>query len=130
MQKALAGALLLVLLASSALAQTPFYQGKQIKIIVGFSPGGGTDLYGRVIADGLARHIEGKPAVIVQHMPGAGSVVAMNTYANKVARDGSTLIIGTGQLLMRILLGLDGTRAKISDFQALVATPMGRITYA
>src|SRR5262245_17195875 len=123
-------ALMLAMSASPALAQAPFFQGKQIKIIVGFSPGGGTDLYGRIIADGLARHIEGKPAVIVQHMPGAGSVVAMNAYANKVARDGMTLIIGTGQLLMRILLGLDGARAKISDFRALVATPMGRITYA
>jgi tripartite-type tricarboxylate transporter receptor subunit TctC len=124
------GALLLALVASPALAQAPFYQGKQVKIIVGFSPGGGTDLYGRIIADGLARHLEGKPSVVVQHMPGAGSVIAMNNYANRVPRDGSTLIIGTGQLLMRILIGVDGARAKISDFQALVATPMGRITYA
>jgi hypothetical protein len=124
------GALLLALAVSPALAQTPFYQGKQVKIIVGFSPGGGTDLYGRVIADGLARHLEGKPSVVVQHMPGAGSVIAMNHYANKVPRDGSTLIIGTGQLLMRILLGVDGARAKVSDFLALVATPMGRVTYA
>jgi hypothetical protein len=116
--------------AGPAAAQAPFYQGKQIKVLVGFSPGGGTDLYGRVIADGLGRHIEGKPSVIVQHMPGAGSVIAMNTYANKVPRDGLTVLIGTGQLLLRILLGLDGARAKISDFQVLVATPMGRITYA
>jgi hypothetical protein len=116
--------------ASPARAQAPFYQGKQIKVLVGFSPGGGTDLYGRVMADGLSRHVEGKPAVVVQNMPGAGSVVAMNNYANKVARDGTTLLIGTGQLLMRILLGLDGARAKVSDFQALVATPMGRVTYA
>src|SRR5262245_62930632 len=121
---------MLAISASPALAQAPIYQGKQIKIIVGFSPGGGTDLYARVVADGLSRQVEGKPAVIVQHMPGAGSVVAMNNYANRVARDGSTLIIGTGQLLMRLLLGLDGARAKLSDFQALVATPMGRITYA
>ena len=116
--------------ASPALAQVPFYQGKQIKVLVGFPPGGGTDLYGRVIADGLARHVDGKPGVVVQHMPGAGSVIAMNNYANKVPRDGATVLIGTGQLLMRILLGLDGARAKISDFEALVATPMGRITYA
>jgi hypothetical protein len=119
-----------VIAAGPALAQAPFYQGKQIKVLVGFPPGGGTDLYGRIIADGLARHVEGKPAVVVQHMPGAGSVIAMNNYANKVPRDGATVLIGTGQLLMRILLGLDGARAKISDFQALVATPMGRVTYA
>ena len=57
-----AAALLLALAASPAAAQAPFFQGKQIKVLVGFPPGGGTDLYGRVIADGLARHVEGKPA--------------------------------------------------------------------
>jgi len=124
-----AAALILALGASPAAAQAPFYQGKQIKVLVGFPPGGGTDLYGRVIADGLARHVEGKPSVIVQNMPGAGSVVAMNSYTNRIARDGTTVLIGTGQLLIRLLLGLDGARANVSDFQALVATPMGRITY-
>jgi hypothetical protein len=125
-----AAALLLALAASPACAQAPFYQGKQLKVLVGFPPGGGSDLYGRVIADGLARHVEGKPVVVVQNQPGAGSVIAMNNYANRVPRDGTTVLIGTGQLLIRLLLGLDGARAKISDFLALVATPMGRITYA
>ena len=123
-------ALLLALPASQAFSQIPFYQGKQLKVLVGFPPGGGSDLFARVIADGLARHIEGKPAVVVQNQPGAGSVIAMNNYANRVARDGMTVLSGTGQLLIRLLLGLDGARAKISDLQALVATPMGRITYA
>src|SRR5439155_26612110 len=123
-------AVLLALSAGVASAQAPFFQGKQIKVLVGFPPGGGSDLYGRVIADGLARHVEGKPAVIVQNMPGAGSVIAMNNYVNRIARDGTTVLIGTGQLLVRLLLGLDGARAKVSDFLALVATPMGRITYA
>jgi hypothetical protein len=68
--------------------------------------------------------------VVVQNMPGAGSVIAMNNYAQRVPRDGTTVFIGTGQVLLRIMLGLDGARAKISDFTALVATPMGRITYA
>src|SRR5437867_6000201 len=125
-----AAAMVLALTASPAAAQAPFFQGKQIKVLVGFPPGGGTDLYGRVIADGLARHLEGKPSVVVQNMPGAGSVIAMNNYANRVPRDGTTVFIGTGQVLLRILLGLDGARAKISDFLALVATPMGRVTYA
>jgi len=123
-------ALLLALTAGAASAQAPFFQGKQIKVLVGFPPGGGSDLYGRVIADGLSRHVEGKPTVIVQNMPGAASVVAMNNYVNRVPRDGTTVLVGTGQLLVRLLLGLDGARAKVSDFVALVATPMGRITYA
>jgi hypothetical protein len=123
-------ALTLAVATFPAAAQAPFFQGKQVKVLVGFPPGGGTDLYGRVIADGLARHLEGKPSVVVQNMPGAGSVIAMNNYANRVPRDGTTVFIGTGQVLLRIMLGLDGARAKISDFLALVATPMGRITYA
>jgi putative tricarboxylic transport membrane protein len=126
----MAAALLLALSAGAASAQAPFFQGKQIKVLVGFPPGGGSDLYGRVIADGLSRHVEGKPTVIVQNMPGAASVVAMNNYVNRVPRDGTTVLVGTGQLLVRLLLGLDGARAKISDLVALVATPMGRITYA
>ena len=69
------------------------------------------------------------PAVIVQNMPGAASVVAMNNYVDRVPRDGTTVLVGTGQLLVRLLLGLDGARAKVSDLVALVATPMGRITY-
>ena len=116
--------------ASRAAAEPPFYQGKQIRIVVGFSPGGGTDLYGRIIAEGLARHVDGRPSVVVQNVPGAASVVAMNGYANKTPRDGTTLLVGSGQLLMRIVLGLDGARASIADFRALVATPMGRVTYA
>jgi hypothetical protein len=62
-------------------------------------------------------------------MPGAASVVAMNNYVARVPRDGTTVLVGTGQLLVRLLLGLDGARAKVSDLVALVATPMGRITY-
>jgi hypothetical protein len=126
----IAAALQLTLPVSPVAAQTPFFQGKQLKVLVGYPPGGGTDLYGRVIADGLARHVQGKPAVVVQNQPGAGSVIAMNNYVNRVPRDGTTVLVGTGQLLVRLLLGLDGAKANIADFHALVATPMGRITYA
>src|SRR5262249_46661629 len=110
--RTIAARLLLALAASPVAAQAPFFQGKQVKVLVGFPPGGGTDLYGRVIADGLARHVQGKSAVIVQNMPGAGSVVAMNNYVNRVPRDGTTVLIGTGQLLVRLTLGLDGAPPK------------------
>lgn len=121
---------LLAALVSPAAAQAPFYQGKQVTVVVGFTPGGGTDLFGRIIAEGLAKHLEGKPNVIVQNMPGAGSVVASNYYSQKAPHDGTVLLIGTGQLIMRIMLQLDGSRSKMSDFEAVIASPMGRITYA
>ena len=59
---------------AGARADTPYYQGKQIKILVGFTPGGGTDLFGRIFTERLGRTIPGNPSVIVQNMPGAGSV--------------------------------------------------------
>jgi putative tricarboxylic transport membrane protein len=120
----------LLAIASPAAAQTPYYQGKQLRVLVGFTPGGGTDLYGRIIAEGLARSIEGKPSVLVQNMPGASSVVAMNFFVQKAPRDGTTVIIASGQSLMRLILGLDGAKAKISELEAVVASPMGRVTYA
>ena len=50
----------------------PFYEGKTIRIIVGTSPGGGYDTYTRLIARHFSNHIPGKPAIIVDNMPGAG----------------------------------------------------------
>jgi tripartite-type tricarboxylate transporter receptor subunit TctC len=132
MRKSLAmavGVVALALASSPANAQTPYYQGKQIRILVGFTPGGGSDLYGRMIAEGLARTVEGKPSIVVQNMPGASSVVSMNYFVQKAPHDGTTIIIASGQSLMRLVLGLDGAKAKISELEALVATPMGRITY-
>jgi len=120
----------LALAASPVSAQTPYYQNKQLRVLVGFTPGGGTDLFGRIVAEGLARSIEGKPNVVVQNMPGASSVVAMNYFAQKAPHDGTFVLIASGQSLMRVVLGLDGAKAKMSEMHPLVASPMGRITYA
>jgi tripartite-type tricarboxylate transporter receptor subunit TctC len=54
-------------------AQTPFYQGKQVKLVIGSSAGGGYDLWPRVIARYLTRHIPGNPDIIPQNMPGVGA---------------------------------------------------------
>ena len=71
------GQVLLVLTAlACAQAATPFYEGKTIKLIVGFSAGGGFDTYSRLIARHLGRHIPGNPAIIVENMTGAASLLA------------------------------------------------------
>jgi hypothetical protein len=119
-----------VFVGSQAKAEDAYYQGKQIRILVGFPPGGGTDLFGRVFVDRLGRYIDGKPSVIVQNMPGAGSVTSLNYYANVAPRDGTMIFVGTGNLLLRMLLNVEGTKAKVSDLEPLIAVPMGRITYA
>jgi len=72
-------------------AQTNFYQGKIIRVVVGSSPGGGYDLWARLMARYLGKYVPGNPETVVQNMPGAGGVVAAN-YIYAVARpDGLTL---------------------------------------
>jgi tripartite-type tricarboxylate transporter receptor subunit TctC len=88
---------LLVILCSflwtiSASAQAPFYQGKTIRVIVGTPPGNLYDFWARLIVEHLGKHIPGNPNFVVQNMPGAGHVVAVNYLYSQVKPDGLTLI--------------------------------------
>src|SRR5258705_13195311 len=73
-------------LAPPAVAQE-FYRGKTVTILVGFSPGGGFDLNARVLARHIGRHIPGNPTVVVQNMPGAGSLTAVHYLDFSAAKD-------------------------------------------
>jgi tripartite-type tricarboxylate transporter receptor subunit TctC len=68
-----------------------FYRGKQINLIVGYGTGGGYDVYGRLFARHLGRHIPGNPNVVVQNMPGAGSLRAVNHLYNTAPKDGTAI---------------------------------------
>ena len=68
--------------ATNSGGQSDFYQGKTMRIIVGFSAGGGYDQYSRLIARHLSKYIPGNPAVIADNMPGAGSIIAANHVYN------------------------------------------------
>jgi tripartite-type tricarboxylate transporter receptor subunit TctC len=70
-----------------------FYKGKQVQLIVGYGTGGGYDVYGRVIARHIGKHIPGNPTVVVQNMPGAGSLRAANFIYNVAPKDGT--VFGT-----------------------------------
>jgi tripartite-type tricarboxylate transporter receptor subunit TctC len=71
-------------------AVSDFYRGRTVNLVIGYAPGGGYDLYARTLARHIGRHIPGNPTVVVQNMPGAGSIKAAN-YLYKVApKDGST----------------------------------------
>jgi tripartite-type tricarboxylate transporter receptor subunit TctC len=106
---ALAALAALGLLATlPAAAQPRFFEGKTIRIIVGFSAGGGFDTYSRAIARHLGKHLPGTPAVLVENMPGAASLIAAN-HAYKVARpDGLTIVNFHGNQLLGQLLGRPG----------------------
>jgi tripartite-type tricarboxylate transporter receptor subunit TctC len=82
---------LVIALLSDAHAQAPFYQGKTITIIVGYLAGDGYDIWARLLAGHLGKHIPGNPGIIVQNMPGAGSMIAANQLYNVSKPDGLTL---------------------------------------
>jgi tripartite-type tricarboxylate transporter receptor subunit TctC len=80
-------------LAAPARAQSveEFYRGKTVTILIGFSAGGGYDLYARLLARHFGKHIPGNPTVVAQNMPGAGSLkAALNVYS-VAPKDGLTL---------------------------------------
>jgi tripartite-type tricarboxylate transporter receptor subunit TctC len=76
---------------ASADAIVDFYKGRTVTLIVGYGPGGGYDLYARLMARHLGRYIPGNPTIVVQNMPGAGSLRATNYLYTVASRDGATI---------------------------------------
>jgi tripartite-type tricarboxylate transporter receptor subunit TctC len=74
-----------------ASAQTPFYQGKTVRVVIATTTGGGYDLWARLIARHIGKHIPGHPTIIAQNMPGAGGVVGANYVYGIAKPDGLTL---------------------------------------
>ena len=91
MTKILLSCIITLLWLAGADAQTPFYQGKTITIIVGYQAGDGYDIWARLLAAHLGKHIPGNPGVIAQNMPGAGSMIAANYIYNVAKADGLSL---------------------------------------
>ena len=98
--------------SSAAQAQAPadFYRGKTVTLVVGYAPGGGYDIYSRLLARHLGNHIGGAPNVIVQNMPGAAGVVASNNIFVAAPKDG-TVIAAVDQNIPMFQL-LDGKGVK------------------
>jgi tripartite-type tricarboxylate transporter receptor subunit TctC len=74
----LAVAALAFMVGAAQTATPEFYRGKTIRIVVGLAAGGGFDTYSRAIARHMGKHIPGHPAIIVENMTGAGSLIAAN----------------------------------------------------
>ena len=98
--------LLFFLIGSSEVAaQAPYYQGKTIRIVVGYPAGSAHDIWARMIAPQLTKHIAGNPSAIVQNMAGAGSIVAANYVYGVAKPDGLTLAVVNAALYFDQLLG-------------------------
>src|ERR1044071_7713864 len=73
-------------------AQTPYYQGKTITFIVGSGAGTAYDIYSRLLANHIGKHIPGNPTVLMQNMPAAGGMVAANFIYGVAKPDGLTVV--------------------------------------
>jgi tripartite-type tricarboxylate transporter receptor subunit TctC len=128
------GGLLVVFSAVAAGDGYAFYEGKTIRMIVGFSAGGGFDAYSRALARHLPKHIAGNPTIIVENMAGAGSLIAAN-HVYKVAKpDGLTIGHFIGGLFLTQLLDGPGVAFDARRFEFVGApvkdTPVCVLTKA
>jgi tripartite-type tricarboxylate transporter receptor subunit TctC len=111
----------LTLISGVTFAAGPFYEGKTIRIIVGFAAGGGFDLYARAFARHMGKHIPGNPTIIVENMTGAGSLISAN-YLYKIAKpDGLTLGHFSGGLFLSQLLEQSGIEFDSKKFEFIGA---------
>src|SRR5882724_3082887 len=95
---------------------TDFYKGKQIDLYIGYSVGGGYDIYARLLARHLGKHIPGNPVVIPKNMEGAGSLRLANWLYQAAPKDGTAIgTIGRG-IAFDPLLGGQGAQFKATQF--------------
>jgi tripartite-type tricarboxylate transporter receptor subunit TctC len=92
-----------------------FYRGKTVNLIIGYSVGGGYDLYGRLISRHIGKHIPGRPAIVPQNMTGAGSLRAAQFIYSVAPKDGTAIgtfgrTIATTPLLTPATAQFDGTK--------------------
>lgn len=94
-----------------------FYAGKTIRIVVGFPAGGGFDTYSRVIGRHIGKYIPGNPAVVVDNVTGAGSLVAANSIYKATKPDGLTIGNFIGNLISQQLFGGQGIEFDARRFE-------------
>jgi tripartite-type tricarboxylate transporter receptor subunit TctC len=110
--------------SSAPAAETGFYAGKTIQLLIGFSAGGGYDIYARTLARHMGRHIPGSPRLMPQNMPGAGSLKAVNYLYNVAPKDGTAIAAFAPGVVMEPLLG----RSEGTQFEAPRFTWLGSIS--
>jgi tripartite-type tricarboxylate transporter receptor subunit TctC len=108
----------------SAVAQAPAggAPGKIVNVIIGFGPGGGYDIWGRLVAGHIGQHLPGNPAAVAQNMPGGGSYRAASYIYNQAPKDGSTFAIIARDAALGPLTGQAGALFDATKF-SWIGTP-------
>ncbi len=105
-------------IADAAIAQSePFYKGKTVRIVVGFTPGGFYDRWARLLARYMPKYVPGNPEFIVQNMPGASSIIAANYVYGVAAPDGLTLGMSINSLYLDQLVGRKEAKYDVRKYE-------------
>jgi tripartite-type tricarboxylate transporter receptor subunit TctC len=113
--------------AASIFAQANFYQSKTVTVVVGSAPGGLYDLWGRLLARTMGKYIPGNPAMLVQNMPGAGSIVAANYLYGVAKPDGLTIGMFQTHLYLMQLVGQSEVKFDVRKLNWLGSQEKGQM---
>jgi tripartite-type tricarboxylate transporter receptor subunit TctC len=108
-------AILIPFVSASAQEAAPFYKGKTLRIIVGYSPGGGYDTNARILARFIGAHIPGNPNVVVENMPGASSLKSVQ-YLETAPKDGTVITAFSAGLIVQSLTEPQMFPVKLTDY--------------
>jgi tripartite-type tricarboxylate transporter receptor subunit TctC len=110
------GIIISIVLSPQTLLSAPYYEGKTVRIIVGFAPGGGYDRIARILAKHLPKYIPGKPTILVENIEGASSIIAANHIYNLTKADGLNIGTFNRGLPFAQLLKTEGVRYDVTKF--------------
>src|SRR5262245_60513572 len=115
-------------LPADAAAQSDFYAGKNIRVVVGLEAGGTVDTFVRGFSVYLRKHIPGNPYIIVQNMPGGGTYASLNFLAERAPADGMTIVYNPWHPLGQAY-GEAGLRTRYDSFAFLGGMGDTRVNY-
>ncbi len=107
-----------------------FYSQRQMRLVVGFAPGGIFDITARNVARYFVRHVPGEPRMIVQHMPGAGSVTAAEWTVLQAPKDGSVIVSISSSAIMQSVLGGKNAASSLAWLGSVESTTRVCIAFA
>ncbi|MDH3239737.1 MAG: hypothetical protein OEO83_03640 [Alphaproteobacteria bacterium] len=113
---------------AAADAVSDFYKETRLKVVIGYSPGGGYDRGGRVVGRHIKKYIPGNPSVLVQNMPGAGSMRSLNWVYTKGPKDGSAIVHFHPAAMREAYIGAAGARFDPRKFYWLGSFTQGNST--
>jgi len=117
------------LVIGSAPANSTDFAGKTITMVIPFAVAGGSDVWGRFIAQYLGKHLDGNPAIVVKNQPGGGSVGGANFFAASAKPDGLTILGTSGSTQFPYLLGEPRVKYEYHDWKLILAGPTGGVAY-